>query len=109
MESGRREDRWIYILRPESENAMPAALPNGIEITSPISDAFAEILTPDALDFVAKLERSFRDQREELLQRRIERQAAIDEGQMPDFLPETAHIRESDWTIAPAPAPLQDR
>ncbi len=63
-----------------------------------------KILTPDALDFVAKLERSFRDQREELLQRRIERQAAIDGGQMPDFLPETAHIRESDWTIAPAPA-----
>jgi len=88
---------------------MPAALPKGIEITSPINDTFAAILTPDALAFVAKLERSFRDQREELLQRRIERQAAIDSGQMPDFLPETAHIRESDWTIAPAPAPLQDR
>ncbi len=88
---------------------MPTSLPDGIEITAPISDAYAEILTPDALSFVALLERSFRDRREELLQRRIERQAAIDAGQMPDFLPETAQIRAGDWTIAPVPEPLQDR
>jgi malate synthase len=94
---------------PESVNLMPAALPVGIEITVPVSPTYADILTPDALSFVAKLERRFRDQREGLLQRRIERQAAIDAGQMPDFLPETSTIRAGSWTIAPVPAPLQDR
>src|SRR5215472_17784200 len=94
---------------PESGNLMPSAFPPGIEIAVPVSPAYAEIVTPDALSFVATLERSFRDKREELLQRRIERQAAIDAGQMPDFLPETSGIRAGSWTIAPVPAPLQDR
>ncbi|MGO8946248.1 MAG: malate synthase A [Ktedonobacterales bacterium] len=88
---------------------MPAAFPHGIEITVPVTSAYAEILTPDALSFVAMLERSFRDRREGLLQRRIERQAAIDAGEMPDFLPETSVIRAGDWRVAPVPAPLQDR
>ena len=81
----------------------------GIEITAPVPANFAEILTPQAMSFVATLERTFRDRRQELLQRRIQRQAAIDAGNMPDFLPETAHIRDSEWTIAPTPADLQDR
>jgi malate synthase len=81
----------------------------GIEITTPVSDAFAEILTPDALAFVAKLAHAFSATRQELLQKRTERQAAIDAGQLPDFLPETAHIRNSDWTVASVPADLQDR
>jgi malate synthase len=81
----------------------------GIEIRGPISDEFAEILTPAAVEFVALLERTFRGRREELLQRRVRRQAEIDAGKMPDFLPETAHIRESDWSVAPTPADLQDR
>jgi malate synthase len=88
---------------------MPASLPPGTEITSPITEAYAQILTPDALAFVAKLERSFRRRRDELLQRRIERQAAIDAGHLPDFLAETADIRAGSWRIDPAPAPLQDR
>ncbi len=81
----------------------------GIEIRGPISDEFAEVLTPDAMNLVATLARTFRDRREELLQRRARRQAEIDAGKMPDFLPETAHIRESDWTVAPIPHDLQDR
>ncbi len=88
---------------------MPTAYPDGVEITQSVTSTYAEILTPDALSFVAKLERTFREQREELLQRRIERQAAIDAGQMPDFLSETSSIRAGSWTIAPVPAPLQDR
>ena len=88
---------------------MSSVFPDGIEITVPITPEYAEILTPDALGFVAKLERSFRDQREELLQRRIERQAMIDAGQMPDFLPETSAIRAGDWAIAPLPPTLLDR
>src|SRR3989440_12656189 len=80
-----------------------------IEITEPITPEFAEILTPDAMNFVATLVRTFADRREELLQRRAQRQAEIDAGKMPDFLPETEHIRQGTWTIAPIPADLQDR
>jgi malate synthase len=82
---------------------------NNIEITAPISAEFAAILTPEALAFVATLVREFASRREELLQARVKRQAALDAGQLPDFLPETAHIRQGDWTIAPEPADLQDR
>ena len=85
------------------------AYPQGITITGPITLEYAAILTPQALRFVALLMRTFDARRNELLQRRAQRQSAIDAGTMPDFLPETAHIRESDWTIAPVPADLQDR
>src|SRR6184192_1601382 len=80
-----------------------------IEIKGEITPEFAEILTPEALNFVAKLVRAFSDRREELLQRRAQRQAEINAGKMPDFLPETEHIRTSEWTISPVPADLQDR
>src|SRR5437868_12569837 len=80
-----------------------------IEIKGEITPEFAEILTPEALNFVATLVRAFSDRREELLQRRAQRQAEIDAGKMPDFLPETEHIRAGDWTITPVPADLQDR
>ena len=80
-----------------------------LEIKGEITPEFAEILTPEALNFVATLVRAFSDRREELLQRRAQRQAEIDAGKMPDFLPETEHIRSGDWTIAPVPADLQDR
>ena len=83
--------------------------PNGIETTVPISEPFGQILTPEALAFVAKLHRNFNDRRKELLQRREERQAQIDRGQYPDFLPETAAIRQADWKVAPIPADLLDR
>jgi malate synthase len=82
---------------------------NNIEITAPVTPEFAAILTPEALAFVSTLVSAFAGRREELLQRRVERQAAIDAGQLPDFLPATASIREGDWTIAPEPADLQDR
>jgi len=80
-----------------------------LEIKGEITPEFAEILTPEALNFVATLVRAFSDRREELLQRRAQRQAEIDAGKMPDFLPETEHIRSGDWTITPVPADLQDR
>ncbi len=83
--------------------------PAGIQIRGEVSPAFAEILTPEALAFVARLERDFGARRHALLQKRDERQAAIDAGQFPDFLPETKEIRESEWTVAPIPDDLQDR
>ncbi len=81
----------------------------GIQINAPVSSEFAEILTPEAMDFVAKLIRTFSGRREELLRRRVLRQAEIDAGKMPDFLPETENIRNSDWTVAPLPNDLLDR
>ena len=81
----------------------------GVEFTAPIPDEFAEILTPEAVAFVAKLSREFSGRVEELLRRRAERQERIDAGEMPDFLQETREIREGDWKIAPIPDDLQDR
>ena len=60
--------------------------------------------------FLAGLAHKFSDRRDELLQAREARQAAIDSGQLPDFLPETAAIREDpSWCVAPVPADMQDR
>ncbi len=83
--------------------------PEGIEIRGPVSEAAAEILTPDALKFLARLARKFEDTRQQLLARRAIRQQEIREGKLPDFLPETAAIREKVWTVAPIPPDLQDR
>ncbi len=88
---------------------MTKQYPQGIEITGPITAEFAEIVTPDAMNFVAKLAREFEGRREELLARRGQRQQEIDAGTLPNFLPETGHIRDSDWTVAPLPDDLQDR
>ena len=81
----------------------------GVEVLGEVTTAFAEILTPDALAFVAKLQRAFGARRLESLARRQARQAALDRGEPLDFLLETKHIRESDWTCAPIPADLRDR
>src|ERR1700683_1292577 len=82
---------------------------DGIEIRGQVPEPFPEILTPDALRFVARLQREFNSRRKELLERRERRQAEINQGKKPDFLPETAHIREADWQGAPLPKDLQDR
>ena len=68
-----------------------------------------QVLTPEARAFVTKLARGFEPRRRDLLARRAIRQQRINEGEMPDFLPETAHIRGQDWTVAPIPQDLLDR
>ncbi|MBV9183302.1 MAG: malate synthase A, partial [Acidobacteria bacterium] len=68
-----------------------------------------QVLTPEAILFLRKLAGQFEKQRRELLTRRQVRQQQIDGGQLPDFLPETASIREAEWTVAPIPADLLDR
>src|SRR5579883_672954 len=80
-----------------------------LQITASITGRHAEILTPQALQFVASLGAEFEARRQELLARRRVRQAEIDAGQLPDFLAETAEIRAQEWTVAPIPADLQDR
>jgi malate synthase len=88
---------------------MSVTTASGVELLGPVEGRFSEILTPEALGFVASLQRRFGPTREELLQRRIMRQARLDAGELPDFLPETREVREGDWTIAPLPADLRDR
>src|ERR1700719_4248352 len=69
----------------------------------------AGILTPEARAFLLKLGTAFEPRRQELLARRRTVQQDIDNGKLPDFLPETAGIRESDWKVAPIPKDLRDR
>ena len=84
--------------------------PNGVQVLGEVRPEWAEILTPDALQLVATLQREFGPRREELLAARVERASKIEQGVRPDFLPETAAIRADDsWRIAPMPADLQDR
>jgi len=83
--------------------------PGGVEIHGRVTPAYAEILTPKAVAFVAKLHRQFEARRQELLAARAARQKRFDAGEMPDFLPETKQIRESEWTVAPQPKDILDR
>lgn len=84
--------------------------PKGVDIRGEILPEYESILTSDALSFLAELARKFTARRDELLQLRVTRQAAIDSGKLPDFLPETAAIRDDpSWRVAPVPPDLQDR
>jgi malate synthase len=70
---------------------------------------FDDILTPDALAFVARLARAFEARRRERLDARVARQKDLDAGVSPDFLPETKAIRDGSWTAAPVVHDLTDR
>jgi malate synthase len=88
---------------------MALDLPDGVVIDGPIKPGFDKVLTRDALAFVADLQRRFNARREELLAARVERQKRLDAGEKPDFMRDTAQIRESDWTVAPLPRDVLDR
>jgi len=81
----------------------------GVEINGSRGERFNEILTADALEFVARLHREFDATRRELLAARMERQSELDAGATLDFLPETEDVREGDWKIAPEPDALRNR
>ncbi len=85
------------------------APPQTLDLRGPITGRGAEVLTPEALAFVADLHRRFDARRQALLARRTARQARFDLGETPDFLAETASVRAGDWTVGPLPADLQDR
>src|SRR5947208_5691510 len=86
-----------------------ATKPQDVTVTGRVTAQFAEILTPEALDFIAKLHRQFEPRRQELLARRAARQREFDDGRLPDFLPQTRQVRENDWKIAAQPKDLLDR
>jgi malate synthase len=83
--------------------------PGGIEVHGRVPPEYAQILTTEAMAFVAKLHRAFEPRRQELLARRAARQKEFDAGKLPDFLPETKSIRESEWTICDQPQDMLDR
>jgi malate synthase len=83
--------------------------PPGVEILAPVSPEGKRILTNDALEFVADLQRRFAGRRRALLERRSLRQLQLDSGVMPDFRADTEEIRSGEWRVAPAPPDLEDR
>src|SRR2546426_11917478 len=93
---------------------MTRSLPHGVEIDPPATGWEApggidEILTDEALAFVADLQRRFGRQRVAILEARVERQTELDTGVAPGFPIGTADVRTVDWKVAPAPADLDDR
>ncbi len=83
--------------------------PNGIAISEPITAEYGEILTTEALAFVADLARTFESRRHEVLKLRHQRWDALKAGQLPNFLPETEHIRGGDWQVASIPPDFANR
>lgn len=79
------------------------------DLRGSLSARYEEILTPGALEFVARLHREFNPRREALLRRRAQRQVELLHGATLDFLPETRPIRDGDWRVAPVPTDLHDR
>jgi malate synthase len=84
-------------------------LPRGVTLLGAIRPGYEIVLTPEAMEFVVGLERKFGPERSRLLARRAEVQARLDAGEKPNFLPETAKIRDGDWAVAPLPRDLLDR
>src|SRR5256885_15607259 len=82
---------------------------SAIQLRKPPPAGCEDVLNAGALAFLAALARRFEPRRRELLERRRARQAELDAGRLPDFLPETKDIRERVWTVAPIPADLRDR
>ncbi len=80
-----------------------------VEFVVPLESRYSEVLTSEAVAFVVGLQRTFNQQRKELLEARTVRQKRLDAGERPDFLKETKHIRESEWMVDPLPADLLDR
>jgi malate synthase len=80
-----------------------------VQLKGPVKGRAAEVLTPQALDFVARLQREFGERRLELLRLRDERQRRLDAGEHPQFLVTTSSVRDSEWNVAKAPKDLQDR
>jgi malate synthase len=92
-----------------AKESLTALKDEGIEIRGPIDGPFASILNPDSLRFVISLHRKFNSRREQLLLNRNDRQVRLDDGERPDFLPETEAIRKAQWRVAPIPPDLRDR
>ena len=81
----------------------------GVAILGAHREGYEDVLSPEAQAFLKKLHLRFNDRRKALLAERNKRQVALDQGKLPNFLPATKNIRESEWQVAPLPADLLDR
>ena len=84
-------------------------MPERVQILGPVTAEFDQVLTPEALEFLADLAGEFEPTRQALMAARSQRQAEIDTGRMPDFLRETQGVREGDWWVPTAPHDLRNR
>jgi malate synthase len=73
------------------------------------TDAYQEVLTPEAIAFITHLHKKFDTTRKKLLEQRKQKALSIAQGNLPDFLNETQDIRNGNWQVAPIPSDLQDR
>ena len=80
-----------------------------LAFTRPYGEQEKQILTAEAVEFLTELVTHFTPQRNKLLAARIQQQQDIDNGTLPDFISETASIRDADWKIRGIPADLEDR
>ena len=91
------------------ENSASVNNLQNILIAGNITTAFQNILTPEAIKFIVKLQNNFHKQRSLLLKKREIRQQALDAGELPCFLPQTEKIRNSEWKVSTTPSDLKDR
>ena len=80
-----------------------------IRVNAPLAENHHRILVPEALQFIAELERRFGKRRKQLLGLRADRQSRLNKGELPGFRVETAELRAANWQVKKAPADLQDR
>ncbi len=96
-------------MTPNGATASSPNVTHSAAVLGPVEGRHGDILAPDTLTFLAELHARFEGRRQELLGRRVVRQQQLDQGIRPDFLAETAEIRDSDWAVAPIPHDLLDR
>ena len=103
----RRVRQWV---RPEPEGgSIKATTAGGVDVRGPVEGRVQDILTSEALEFLAALHRAFNTTRRRLLEERMKRWEDLRRGGTLDFLPGTKSVREGDWRVAPIPQDLQDR
>ena len=88
---------------------VPDQAVSGLVIRAPKGARDGEVLTPEALAFVADLAHRFHPRLKELLKAREQRQGYFDSGELPDFRADTRKVRDSSWQVGPVPADLRDR
>src|SRR5258706_1152602 len=101
----------LTLMNAETQARLYSREPTGpkLEVLGPKIERAEEVLTPLALQLLASLHRRFNPRRLELLNARARRQALLDDGALPEFLPDTAAVRAGDWRVSPVPADLADR
>ncbi|XP_074375862.1 malate synthase, glyoxysomal [Apium graveolens] len=84
-------------------------VPEGVDIRGRYDGEFAKILTKDALQFVAGLQREFRNHIKYAMECRKEAKERYNRGGLPGFDPATRYVREGEWSCAPVPSAVADR